>query len=146
MGVTDSGQLLLFDRGVPGARTRDRRTARQAWRSVRGELTEREQAVYDAIAHYGSRGATIDEIAYYLRAEKSSVSPRTRPMERKKVIKDSGQRRVGDSGRAQTVWVVTNYEPANAGPLAGDGLTETEGAGEATEVTEDAPGSLPQNG
>lgn len=50
------------------------------------------------------RGATSDEMAKMTGIDRVTVSPRFRPLERKGLICDSGERRRGQSGRYSIVW------------------------------------------
>lgn len=66
------------------------------------------------------RGATSDEMAKLTGIDRVTVSPRFRPLERKGLIVDRGERRRGQSGRYSIVWkaldlqapTVTNGRPA----------------------------------
>ena len=49
-------------------------------------------------------GMTTHELAWLLKVDLVSVSPRMRPLVEKNLVRDSGERRRGDSGRASIVW------------------------------------------
>jgi predicted ArsR family transcriptional regulator len=49
-------------------------------------------------------GMTTHELAWLLKIDLVSVSPRMRPLVKKNLVQDSGERRRGDSGRASIVW------------------------------------------
>lgn len=49
-------------------------------------------------------GMTTHELAWLLKVDLVSVSPRMRPLVDKNLVQDSGERRRGESGRASIVW------------------------------------------
>ncbi len=49
-------------------------------------------------------GMTTHELAKATRIELVSISPRMKPLTRKNLVYDSGQKRRGSSGRASIVW------------------------------------------
>ena len=70
-------------------------------------VTKSEQRCYDYCKRHGNAGVTNSEAAAYLNLLPNTTSPRWRPMERKKIIMDSGQRRKNGAGRNEIVWVST---------------------------------------
>lgn len=93
--------LPLFD-FVP-ARRSDPETSKEAGRSV--NTTMLEAAVYGCLKAHGPK--TSFEIADILRLSLVTVSPRLRPLADKGLVRDSGVRRIGESGRGQIVWEIT---------------------------------------
>lgn len=86
----------------PGAvRSTDPDTSVEAALSIKA--TELESRVLDAIMRRAD-GATSHEISESLHMSLVTVSPRLRPLVRKGLIEDSGERRVGESGRRSIVW------------------------------------------
>lgn len=83
------------------ARRRDPGTSHAAAASV--DVTPLEMAVVGALKSNPS-GLTSFEIADILRISLVTVSPRLRPLADKLLVEDSGQRRIGESGRKQIVW------------------------------------------
>lgn len=49
-------------------------------------------------------GMTTHELAWLLKVELVSISPRLKPLADKGLVEDSGERRRGDSGRNSIVW------------------------------------------
>jgi predicted ArsR family transcriptional regulator len=85
------------------ARRGDPDTSRRAASSV--NPTALEAKVFGALKSNPS-GLTSFEIADVLRLHLVTVSPRLRPLVNRGLVEDSGQRRIGASGRKQTVWRV----------------------------------------
>lgn len=92
--------LPLFD-FTPARRT-DPATSKEAARSI--NTTALEAAVYGCLKAHGPK--TSFEIADILRLSLVTVSPRLRPLADKAMIRDSGVRRMGESGRARVVWEI----------------------------------------
>jgi DNA-binding CsgD family transcriptional regulator len=92
--------LPLFD-FVP-ARRNDPGTSKDAARSI--NTTPLEAAVYGCLKAHGPK--TSFEIADILRLSLVTVSPRLRPLADKCLVRDSGVRRLGKSGRNQIVWEI----------------------------------------
>jgi len=71
------------------------------------DTTNLERMVYEAIKAAGSRGMTADEmIAMFGESMPySSITARPSALIRKGLVKDSGERRIGRSGRGQRVLV-----------------------------------------
>lgn len=67
------------------------------------KATRMEEMVLDVLQR-NPNGLTTHEMADRLGIQLVSVSPRTRPLVRKRLVEDSGERRMGGSGRASIVW------------------------------------------
>lgn len=59
-----------------------------------------------AIREAGARGMTTEELAKHLHLDRSSIQPRTSELKRLGRIKDSGNRRLNETGKQAIVWVV----------------------------------------
>jgi hypothetical protein len=55
-------------------------------------------------------GATAEEMAAGLQMPLNTISPRTAPLQRKKLIYDSGEKRKGVSGRSSIVWKAVTWK------------------------------------
>lgn len=91
------------------ARGSDPDSAHAAAESVNGRLPNMEARVLVALGKRGSAGATTRELAVDLCLDLVTVSPRLRPLTKKNLVRDSGQRRVGKSGRASVVWILAAF-------------------------------------
>ncbi len=98
----DSDMIPADDRAL--SRRTDPATAEAAAQSVTPELPRLENVVLDALKQRGERGATTNELASLTGMSLVTVSPRIRPLVRKNLVEDSGERRAGASGRKSTVW------------------------------------------
>jgi hypothetical protein len=88
------------------ARGENPETSHDAADSVRGEAAGLlESKVYNHVFWKGDDGATAWEICQITGIPNESLTPRLAPLRRKGLIKDSGKRRPGGSGRNQIVWV-----------------------------------------
>lgn len=96
-------QLDLFARR-PLSRRTDPPTSAAAAASIAGALPQLEQEVLAVLRARGEQGATTHELAALMGASLVSVSPRIAPLRERGLVRDSGQRRKGDSGRFSTVW------------------------------------------
>jgi uncharacterized membrane protein len=85
-------------------RNKDPQTSREAAEFVRDHLPHLENRVFRAIRRSKNRGMIYDELVDELGIDKVTVSPRTRPLAEKGLIYASNERRMGKSGRFQTVW------------------------------------------
>lgn len=94
------GQYNIFD--YLAARKSDPQTSHDAAKSV--NTTALEAAVYGCLKAHGPK--TSFEIADILRLSLVTVSPRLAPLRDKGLIKDSGVRRIGESGRGRIVWEI----------------------------------------
>lgn len=97
-------QTKLFDdppREAGRARRRDPDTAKKAAASV--PVADLEARVLRAL-RLSKAGMTTHELAWLLKVDLVSVSPRLRPLAEKGLVQDSGERRRGDSGRSSIVW------------------------------------------
>lgn len=84
------------------ARHADPPTAKAAAKSV--DVADLERRVIEALRRFRWAGMTTHELAIYLNVDLVSVSPRMRPLVNKGFVIDSGERRVGESGRSSIVW------------------------------------------
>lgn len=57
-----------------------------------------------AIREAGAHGLTADELAARLDMDRWSIQPRTSELKRKRLIRDSGQRRPNATGKMAIVW------------------------------------------
>ncbi len=87
------------------ARGTDPETSHEAAESVR--TTKLETIVLTAIRSCGDRGATAYELEKITKLPNQTLTPRFAPLCRKSKIHDSGEKRVGGSGRRQIVWKYT---------------------------------------
>lgn len=84
------------------ARELDPGTSHEAAGSVRA--TKLEACVLTAIRNCGERGATSYELEKITSLPNQTLTPRFAPLCRKHKIHDSGEKRIGGSGRRQIVW------------------------------------------
>jgi predicted HTH transcriptional regulator len=82
------------------ARDTDPDTSQDAADSI--SIQYMEGLVMDAVAKFGA--ATSQEVAAVLSLSRDSVSPRIAALCRKGLMRDSGARRKGPSGRYSTLW------------------------------------------
>lgn len=83
------------------ARRKDPDTSKKAAGAVR--VADLEACVLRAL-RVSHAGMTTHELASLLKMDLVSVSPRMRPLAEKGLVRDSGDRRRGESGRASIVW------------------------------------------
>jgi hypothetical protein len=93
-----------FRRGAPD-------TSREAAESVADAARTRSVQALAHITGQGPLGATADEVAAALEWERYSSRPRLAELHKQGEIVDSGNRRKGASGRAQTVWLGKAFAP-----------------------------------
>ena len=67
------------------------------------DSTKLESIVFDAIKRFGDAGCTSDEVVELLDMKWNSVTPRFSALIRKGYVIDTGERRIGKSGRKQRV-------------------------------------------
>ena len=75
-----------------------------------------EEAVYDAIAKFGTNGCIQDDILglpQFRNTPYSSVTARFRALLDKEFVFDSGERRIGKSGKKQRVLVANTVNRGN---------------------------------
>lgn len=82
-------------------------TSQEAFDSIIPHLGRIEAEVFRVISEAGSRGATSDEVEVQLEMRHQTVSSRIWALNRRGVVKDSGQRRPTRSGRNAAAWVST---------------------------------------
>lgn len=87
------------------ARRTDPETSHEAAASI--EPSRLEGEVYEALRRF-REGATTRELSKSMNLDWGSVTPRIAPLRRKGLVKDSGLRRLGNTGRKLIVWVVVN--------------------------------------
>lgn len=83
--------------------TLDPETSHEAALSV--QPTNLEAQVLECLRGF-DQGATSHELAASLGLDLVTVSPRLKPLCKKGLVIDSGVRRMGENGRARTVWTV----------------------------------------
>lgn len=88
-----------------GVRRSDPETSRAAARSI--NVTHLERIVARAIWEQWDHGASWFELEGLTGLERQTISPRFAPLVRKGLIKDSGWKEPGPSGRKQIVWIAT---------------------------------------
>ena len=102
-GMDGDSDMIANDDQALSRRT-DPATSDAAAQSVTPELPRLENVVLDALKRRGDRGATTNELATLTGMSLVTISPRIRPLVRKNLVEDSGDRRAGASGRKSTVW------------------------------------------
>ncbi|GAC1392030.1 MAG: hypothetical protein NVSMB31_09840 [Vulcanimicrobiaceae bacterium] len=81
------------------------------------KLGDLQRAIVHILTVMGPNGATTSEIALHVKHPRDSVSPRMKTLVKANLAVDSGLKRAGPSGRAQTIWMT----PSGA-RLAGIGM------------------------
>jgi predicted transcriptional regulator len=96
-------QANLFAHEPPRGRSRKRDpdTAKAAARSV--QVADLERRVLNLLVRTPS-GLTTHEMSKTLGVELVSISPRMAPLRTKNLVRDSGERRLTDTGRKAIVW------------------------------------------
>lgn len=98
-------QTNLFEDATPRetgkARRSDPDTAKQAAKSV--SVADLERRVLNLLVRTPS-GLTTHEMSKLLGVELVSVSPRMAPLRTKNLVRDSGERRLTDTGCKAIVW------------------------------------------
>jgi len=84
------------------ARQNDPQTAKDAAKSV--EASRLQRIFLETLRRYGP--STAEEVSERTHILLNSISPRTAPLVKKGLIRDSGERRAGRSGRKQIVWTL----------------------------------------
>lgn len=94
---------------MPGLhRKTDPETSAAAAHSLRA--TELEQEVLDFILSKENQGCTLDDVvAAHPHLSIVTISPRFAPLIRKGLVIDTGERRIGKSGRGQRVMIGRKY-------------------------------------
>lgn len=85
-------------------RSKDPSTSREAAAFIRARLPHLENITYTCLKRSKNRGKIVDELVDATGLEKVTVSPRLRPLVKKGLVFESKERRMGKSGRYQTVW------------------------------------------
>lgn len=88
---------------TPGHRKVD--TSIMAAADLAPKLGRLQQLALTAIRESGWLGLTADELASRLNMERYTVQPRTTELKVKRLIRDSGQRRINATGKRAIVWV-----------------------------------------
>jgi DNA-binding transcriptional ArsR family regulator len=102
--IYDSGYARehgLFTEDPALARRTDPSTSHEAAKSV--DPTPLETRIYRCLQLLRG-GATASELVDLTGLNWNTLSPRLAPLRRKNLIRDSGKRRKGPSGRSQIVW------------------------------------------
>lgn len=101
--------MTQFDLPLDGearARNTDPATSHQAAAQVRGDdATRMEKLVFDCL-NEAPHGLTNHELVEATGLTWNTVTPRIRPMVRKGLVMDSGERRPGPTGKRCIVWKV----------------------------------------
>lgn len=101
----------LFAWGEANARTEDPDTSHAAAQSLAGSPAgEIERVVYEAIFSAGELGMTADDVVEDTGLASNTATPRFAPLRRKGLIRDSGRRRPGNSGKKMIIWVAREDE------------------------------------
>lgn len=90
---------------IPTAKPGSPETAFEAAESVAKAAKSREAKALALIRSREQRGCIADEVADYFEWERYSSRPRLSQLKARGLIFDSGQRRIGASGRRQVVWI-----------------------------------------
>ena len=106
----------------PGHRVGAVETSRAAAETMVDAAKSRSALALATITQRGSGGATADEVADDQGWERYSSRPRVAELHKRGAIVDSGNRRIGASGRAQVVWVIPAYGPNRGDPVQLDWL------------------------
>ena len=102
----EEGELWTFTKrnGEAKSRSTDPDTSEQAAESVRGEVANRvEKEVLKALKSHHN-GLTNHEISMVTGLPWNTCTPRIRPLVRKGLVVDSGERRQGCTNRKCVVW------------------------------------------
>lgn len=116
--MSDEIQPELFDRisrplRSAAARRTDPQTSKDAAKKVEATTANpMEGKVLEAIR--ASNGLTNHEIVAATGLSWNTCSPRIRPLVRKGLVEDSGERREGPSGKKCIVWKSVNKDPTIA--------------------------------
>ena len=99
---------------IPGARKGSPETAFEAAAEMADAARSREKLSLRFIGSMGATGATADEVAAQFGWERYSSRPRLSTLRARKEIVPSGERRKGESGKGQAVWVLPEFGPPPA--------------------------------
>lgn len=104
----NSDDFDLFDYpNYPGSQGGE--TSAEAAAELAPSLGRLQRLVTEAIAEAGPHGRSGNEIAERTGINRYTVRARTAELRKKQVIGDSGVRRLNDSGRRATVWVLREH-------------------------------------
>lgn len=120
-----TGKAASTRRKLPGSRkagkgttalhrSKDPSTSREAAAFVRARLPNLENVTYVCLKRSKARGRIVDELVDATGLDKVTVSPRLRPLVNKGLIVESKERRMGKSGRYQTVWKCVEWATVKA--------------------------------
>ena len=87
-------------------------TSVAAAEAIAPKLGRLQKMVLDAIAARGPLGLTADEAADACLLDRYSIQPRTSELRHKRLIVDSGLRRLNSSRKRAIVWTLPQYEQA----------------------------------
>lgn len=96
---------------VPTARKGSPETAFEAASDMVDAAKSREKLAMAFIRSMGKTGATADETAARFEWDRYSSRPRLSTLKALKQIVASGERRKGESGKCQAVWVAPEFGP-----------------------------------
>lgn len=98
--INDSTDLF----GWATSRRSDPETSDTAATSVRGQIANELESKVLNVLKSNPSGLTGQEVTEILGLDRVTTSPRFAPLQRKNLIRDSGKRRLGPSGRPAIVW------------------------------------------
>lgn len=119
--ATDERDLFGSYPYQPGHRGVD--TSVEAAAALADKLGNLQRIALAAIGSAGARGLTADELADVLGCDRYTIQPRTSELRLKRMIGDSGQRRLNRTGKKAIVWTLPEHvQPvslSNSGPPDG---------------------------
>lgn len=83
-------------------------TSKAAADAIAPHLNRLQGVALAAIRAAGDRGLTKEELAETTGLPEKSIGPRAPELARKGLVKDSGQRRLNDTGKPAKVWVAVS--------------------------------------
>jgi len=86
-------------------------TSKEAAKSIEKKAPTLRQQVHEFLKKRGSLGATDYEAEQYLKLSHQTASARRRELVLKGLAKDSGAKRLTESGRKATVWIACEEDP-----------------------------------
>lgn len=98
--------LPLWSRSPALARNTDPGTSHMAAKAMTPHVNELETVLLKALRE-SPNGLTMHELVDKTGLWWNTASPRMRPLARKGLVRDSGERRVGRTGKKCIVWKVT---------------------------------------
>lgn len=95
----------LFQWGEAYARSSDPDTSHAAANDVEGDEATRLELLFRDAVWSRPNGATNHDICTITGLDWNTITPRARPLVRKGLIADSGERRIGPKGKKCIVWI-----------------------------------------